>query len=164
MSEYIKPVVLDNADLAEGVYAASGVVPIDAATASNDEPAICWSGYAESTQKWNGSHHVYEITAHHSTKVQHISSAFSFSIDVGTPVVDAYSENGWECTFSGNVVHVTRPSHANAYGSGDTAGGFKVWIKAIDQTTTEALPDKIELTDCACTKTVNVQGGGADGN
>ena len=145
---YTKPIVLISNDLAEGVYMDSGV--------SN-----CWTISVKSTQDWNGSHHVFEPHCTHSDAVEHISTALTATISFNAPVTDAYSENGWQCTVSGNTVTVTRPSHANAYKSGDDVT-FKVWVKAADEATTKALA--VTGSSISCTKSVNVQGGGADGN
>ena len=106
------------------------------------EAADCWTVDPVSVQDWNGSHHVFEIRCVHSTAVQHISSATTVTLTFSNALTDAYSE--FPSSFSGTNVTVTRELHANAYKSGDTMT-YKVWVKA-------------------CTKTVNVQGGGADGN
>ena len=144
---YNKPMIFATNDLAEGVYAASG--------------GDCWSGYAQSVQDWNGSHHVFEMRLQHSTAVEHISTAVTLTLVFSHVVNDAYSENGWSCSVSGNTVTVTRVNHANAYNSGDSVT-FKVWANTGDEATTKAM--SCDITGFSCTKTANVQGGGADGN
>ncbi len=69
----------------------------------------------------------------------------------------AYSENNWNCIVAGHKVTVTRENHGNGYGSGDNAGGFKVWVESTDEATTKGL----ECTGCSprCHSAVNVQGG-----
>ena len=145
---YKKPMILAANDLAEGVYAASGA-------------ADCWSGYAQSVQDWTGSHHVFELRLQHSTDVEHISTAVTVTLSFSQPLSNVYAENGWECSVNGSTVTVTRPSHANAYNSGDSVT-FKVWATTGDEATTKAL--SCTVSGLSCTKTVNVQGGGADGN
>lgn len=144
---YRKPMILVNDDMAEGVYAASG--------------ATCWSGEAPCVQTLAGNtHNIYEIRLVHSPKVEHISNAVTVTLTFSAPVVDAYSENSWDCSVNGNVVTVTRPSHANAYQSGDTVS-FKVWAKAADEATTRGLTATI--TGFSCDYSENVQGRGGDG-
>lgn len=149
MNGYEKPIVMVNEGLSEGVYAASGAT----------EAADCWTVDPVSVQDWNGSHHVFEIRCVHSTAVEHISSASTVTLTFNNAVTDAYSE--FPCTFSGTDVTVVRELHANAYKSGDTMT-YKVWVKAADEATTKSIAC-IGAT-ISCTKTVNVQGGGADGN
>ncbi len=146
MKSYEKPIVVVNDGLSEGVYAASGT-------------GDCWTVVAPSVQDWNGSHHVFEIQCVHSDAVEHISSASTVVLTFNNDLTDAYSE--FECTFSGNTATIKRELHANAYKSGDTMT-YKVWAKAADEATTKALA----VTDAtiSCTKTVNVQGNGGDGN
>lgn len=144
---YNKPMIFATNDLAEGVYAGSG---------------DCWSGEAVSVQDWNGSYHVFEMRLHHSNEVQHISKAVTLTLSFNYPVANAYTEStDWQCDVSGSNVQVTRVSHANAYNSGDNVT-FKVWANTGDEATTKAL--SCDITGFSCTKTANVQGGGADGN
>lgn len=146
MKGYEKPIAVINDELSEGVYAASGT-------------ADCWTVDAKSVQDWNGSHHVFEVRIVHSDKVEHISSASTVTLTFSNTITDAYSE--FSCSHSGNSVTITRTLHANAYKSGDTAT-YKVWVKAADEASTKALA--VTGSSISCTKTVNVQGNGADGN
>lgn len=146
MTDYEKPVVLANEDIAEGVYTASG---------------DCWTVNPVSVQDWNGTHHVFEIRCVHSATVEHISSAATVTLTFSSPLTDAYTESNFSCSFSGTTVTVVRELHANAYKSGDTMT-YKVWVKAADEATTKAI--SCTGATISCTKTVNVQGGGADGN
>lgn len=150
MTDYEKPVVLANEDVAEGVYAASGAGSAD-----------CWTVSPYSVQDWNGSHHVFEVRIVHSDAVQHISTASATTLTFSSPLTDAYTESNFSCSFSGSTATVVRTSHANAYQSGDNAT-FKVWVKAADEATTKAIT--CTGSSISCTKTVNVQGNGADGN
>jgi len=144
MKQYEKPELVINEGLSEGVYAASG------AEASTSD---CWTVDSKSTQDWNGSHHVFEISASHSTSVEHISSETRVNITFSSPITDAYSE--FPCTFSGSTATVTRTLLADAYQSGDQMT-YKVWAKAADEATTKALT----VTDITidCTHETNVQG------
>lgn len=146
--KYEKPVVLVNEELAEGVYAASGV-------------ADCWTVSPKSVQDWNGSHHVFEVAIVHSDAVQHISTASTTVLTFNTTLTDAYSEGNCTATYSGNTVTVVRTLLADAYQSGDNAT-FKVWVKGADEATTKAIA--CTGSSITCTKSVNVQGNGADGN
>lgn len=141
---YQKPVILVNDDLAEGVYAASG--------SSTD----CWEVSGGSVQDYNGSHHVFEISAKHSTDVTHITTQVVYTFTFSAPVTNAYSESDFVTTFSGSTVTVTRNLHANGYNSGDNVT-FKVWVKAADEATTKG----IALTSISyvCRHETNVQGG-----
>ncbi|MBP5266573.1 MAG: hypothetical protein J6Z06_07115 [Lachnospiraceae bacterium] len=141
---YEKPLVIENEDLAEGVFAASG----DAGSTD------CWTVTQVTTQDWNGSHHVFEIRAIHSSDVLHISSNVDYVFTLNSTVSDAYSE--FTTSFSGNTVSVSRTLLADAYKSGD-AVTFKVWVKSLDEATTKGL-DITGIT-YTCKHEVNVQGG-----
>lgn len=146
MKSYEKPILEITEGLAEGVYAASG------------EPE-CWTINPVSVQDWSGSYHVFEIRCTHSTQVEHISSATTVTLTFSQPLTDAYSE--FSSTFSGNTVTVVRELLADAYKSGDTMT-YKVWVKASDEATTKAI--SCTGATISCTKSVNVQGNGGDGN
>lgn len=140
--KYIKPIVVENEEFSEGIYAASGA-----------ENSDCWTVTPVSVQDWNGSHHIFEIYCVHSNAVEHISSATTVTLSFDQPVNDAYSE--FPCTFSGNTVTITRELHANAYKSGDTMT-YKVWIQGVDEAATKGMV--CVGTAIKCNKTVNVQG------
>lgn len=145
MKYYEKPIVLANEELAEGVYAASG--------------GNCWAPTITSVQDYVDGKHVFEVGNSHSTDVEHISESYTIEITCSAPVTVASVENDWPCSFSGNVVTVTRTSHANGYKSGDVTT-FKVWIGTGDEATTRSLTATITCTDCG--KLVNVQGNGGN--
>ena len=68
MNNYVSPVIFDNEDLAEGVYATgSGLKP-------NGRDGTCWTVGISNIQKNAGDHSVTEIWAKHSTEVLHISN------------------------------------------------------------------------------------------
>ena len=146
MKKYEKPIVMINEGMSEGVFAASG-------------EAECWTIECVSVQDWNGSHHVFEVRCSHSADVQHISSATEVVLTFSSPIVNAYSE--FPSSFSGNTVTVKRELLADAYKSGDRVT-YKVWVKAADESTTKGIA--CSGATIKCTKTVNVQGNGADGN
>ena len=145
MKGYEKPMVLVNAGLSEGIYAASG--------AGGEVTTDCWTVDAQSVQDWNGSHNVFEVACKHSTSVEHISSQTDVTLVFSDTLTDAYSE--FPCTFSGNTVTITRTLHANAYQSGDSVT-YKVWVKAADETKTKAI--YCTTAGISCTHQVNVQG------
>ncbi len=149
MKRYEKPDATVIQEVSEGVYAASG----DAGSAD------CWTVSAKSVQDWNGAYHVFEIRCKHSNAVEHISSASTVKLTFSAPITDAYSE--FSTKFSGNSVTVVRELHANAYKSGDTMT-YKVWVKAADEATTKGIA--CQSATIKCTKSVNVQGNGANGN
>lgn len=145
MKAYVKPMILANDELAEGVYAASG---------------DCWTvTRVTSTQEWDGSNHVFEIGCSHSQEAVHISTVQRFKLVFSQTITNAYSnDNGVTVTsFEGNTVYIERNGHGNAYESGETAS-FKVRVKAADEATTKA----ISCTSASCTycdHQTNVQGG-----
>ncbi|MBE5908982.1 MAG: hypothetical protein E7278_09120 [Lachnospiraceae bacterium] len=146
MKTYEKPVVIENKDLAEGVFAASG-----------DSSSDCWAAYAITTQASNGSHHVYEVHATHSKSVEHITSNVVYTLSFpGATITDAYSEGPNTVSYTTDTVTVTRDLHANGYKSGDEVS-FKVWVKSIDDASTKGLADQPAVT-YVCRHDVNVQG------
>lgn len=152
MKNYEKPIVLTTEELAEGIYAASGV---DANT--------CWTIIdVRSTQDDNGNgEHVFEVEIEHTTEVQHISMESTTVLTFNNNVTAARTEGNCTASYSGNTVTIVRALLADAYGSGDRAT-YKVWVKAADLATTKALAvTGRKITDTGIT--VNVQGNGANG-
>lgn len=145
MKDYVKPIVLSNEELAEGVYAASGGIP----------EGDCWTVEAYSVQDWNGSHHVFEVHAVHSNQYKHISTETVVTLTFSQNVVSVGNEKEFPSTYNGNTVTITRTLHANGYQSGDQYT-FKVWVSTGDETTTKA----ITCTDASIRgiKDYNVQG------
>ena len=94
MKNYVKPIVLANEELAEGVYAASGAVG----------NANCWTISVRSDQDWNGSHHVFEVTIVHSDTVQHISTESTSVLTFSHALTDAYTESDFSASFGGNTM------------------------------------------------------------
>lgn len=148
MKNYEKPVILANDEMFEGIYMASG-----------DGATDCWTVSAVSVQDWNGSHHVFEVHCAHDNSVEHISAGTTVQLAFSNAVTDAYSE--YASSYSGNTVTITRELLADAYQSGDNMT-YKVWVAAADEATTKAIT--CTGASISCTKTVNVQGNGGDGN
>lgn len=152
MKKYEKPIVLATEELAEGIYAASGV---DANT--------CWTIIdVRSTQEDNGQgEHVFEVEIEHTTAVQHISMECTTVLTFNNNVTGASTEGNCTASYSGNTVTIVRSLLADAYNSGDRVT-YKVWVKAADEATTRALAvTGKRITDTGIT--VNVQGNGANG-
>ncbi len=124
MNNYVSPVIFDNDELAEGVYA------------SGSGQADCWTLTFEEKQRvttnpgWN--YVEYEITAIHHTGLEHISSALEvvcsisgdtvtrFNIE-GNEVIPGTTHNTQNYEIFGNQTAVTikRIHLADAYKSGD---------------------------------------------
>lgn len=147
MKEYKRPEALVLDETSEGVFAASG-------------SADCWTVEAYSVQEYDGSYQTFEVHCVHSNTVEHISSASTVVLTFNYPIADAYSEFD-DTSFSGNTVTIVRTLLGDAYQSGDNVT-YKVWAKAADEATTKALA--VSGATITCTKSVNVQGLGGDGN
>lgn len=151
MKNYEKPVVMINEELAEGVYAASGVGGV---MGTSD----CWDYHIYSVQSWSGDAHVFEIKLTHHLGLEHISAATTLSVTFSAPLTSATAE--FSSVFDGaSTISATRTLLADAYQDGDLVT-YKIWAKAFDQATTEALTvTNVTLT---CDKQVNVQGNGGN--
>lgn len=146
MKDYVKPVVLVNEELAEGVYAASGA-------------GDCWSIGVTSDQEWNGKGHTFRIQINHSDKVEHISTQSTAVLTFNYPV--EVKECEFPAVANGNTVTITRTQHANAYQSGDQANYLLV-VSTGDEATTRALAcTGKKIMDTGITE--NVQGKGGNG-
>lgn len=147
MKTYVKPVVVVNCDLAEGVYAASGA----------GESSDCWAVTSVSTQAYVDGYHIYEVRAVHSQSVVHITTQVTFNLSFSVPIQDAHPEGeGYDVSVNGSTVTVVRNFHANGYNSGDTVS-FKVFVRASDEATTTGLADP--TITYSCRHETNVQGG-----
>lgn len=151
MKKYEKPIVMINEELAEGVYANSGLT---GPMGTSD----CWSFDVQSPQPWNGSHHVFEIHLTHHTGLQHISGATTVSVTFSAPLTNVYAE--YTSTFDGtSTITISRELLADAYNDGDLVT-YKIWAQAADQATTEGLT--VTNVAVSCDKQINVQGNGGD--
>lgn len=142
MKNYVRPIVVINDDLAEGVYANSG---------------DCWSGYVQVENSWTGKGHEFRIMITHSNNLQHISTYCTVKVYFSGNITEVPEVTN--CTvdeIGSNYVIVTRTSHGNSYKSGDTAD-FAVTVYTGDRATTEALTvTKVDPT--YCNRVTNVQG------
>lgn len=136
MSKYLKPIVLVNEDLAEGVYAASG---------------DCWSVEVTSAQDDAGGYHNFRVHAVHSASAEHISSKTVITV-VFSDIVTAATFEGFDVSVSGNTVTLTRETHGNSYQSSDQFNTLlSIWsdnYKTIS----------VVKADIVCTHETNVQG------
>lgn len=140
MKAYVKPVILVNDELTEGVYAASGA-------ASSD----CWTVTVTKDQDDAGGYCTFRVAAQHSNSAQHISSKTVVTVVFDKVITNAEFE-GFEASVSGNTATLTRESHANAYASGDNFNSLlKVWA---DEYKTLG----VVSSGITCTHQTNVQG------
>lgn len=150
MKKYEKPVVMINEELAEGVYAASGVPGGD-----------CWDITVSPTnQDYVDGYRPFRVNATHKS-VKHISGATVVTIVFNYTLTGAKCENTeWTCSWSGNTLTITRPNHGNAYSDGDTYN-YGIWASTGDEATTKALATSSYSIYCQYAE--NVQGEGGDG-
>ncbi|MCQ2539981.1 MAG: hypothetical protein MJ114_05975 [Acetatifactor sp.] len=142
MKNYMKPMVVANDELAEGVYLASG---------------DCWTVSCRKDQNDAGGYCTFRIQCNHNTNQQHISKATTVTLVFDQPITGAEYE-GFQVSVSGNVVTCYREQLGDSYLSGDNFNSLvKIWCDGFET---------VQCTNASivCTKTVNVQGNGADGN
>lgn len=111
MKNYVKPMLLANEELSEGVYAASG----------------CFSGGGKVTQQLNG-YYIYEISMHHNaTHHSEYSCEVKITFAAGSGVItDATAHSNCSVTsYSGSTVECHTAFHFNETGD-DT---FKVNVR-----------------------------------
>lgn len=168
MKNYVKPVVLENDEIFEGVYAASGAfddVPEGENPPAGENVVVddgdCWTvtvvpEVRADLDGGSGGYKNFRVQAIHPDTVAHISTAskvvITFSSDI-TAVVWEHGESS--CDFDGNTVTITREYHANAYYSGDQYNSL-LKVRAETDELTLALTCDATIT---CTKIPNVQGG-----
>lgn len=141
MKTYVKPLLLANDELAEGVYAASG---------------DCWTVAIRDTQPWDGNCHVFYADMTHPSGLQHISNEQRVKLVFNDEIIYAES-NAYEMSYSGREVILIRYSHGNAYGTGDQAS-IMVKVKAGDEARTKAITC-VSSVCTYCDRADNVQGG-----
>lgn len=145
MKNYIKPIVIADDVLAESIYMASG-------------DGDCWSITVHKDQDDAGGYATFRVQANHANNLQHLSKATTIVLQFNQPVVNAIYE-GFIVTVSGNTVTGCRESLADSYLSGDNFNSlFKVW------TSGDCKALQCTGATISCSKSVNVQGNGADGN
>ena len=117
MSGYVSPMILDNDDLAEGVYA----------TGSGGTGADCWTVtrfYMDQDRGTGFPKRTYRLYATHLTA--HISTCCTFTGPVtGTGFDETVSlianDSNYECTINATSYTVSRPNHGNSEYSLETA-------------------------------------------
>lgn len=146
MKKYESPVVLQFADLAEGIYAASGT---EVQVEKEDE---CWSVNVNVEQVV--AHEGYanlRVKAEHPGTV-HISTKSTVYVVFNQAITDAYFDAG-TATANGVTVTIERESHANAYGVKDN---YDCLLKVYCANPSEL---QVVSSTIVCTKAPNVQGG-----
>ena len=167
MKNYVKPVVLENDEIFEGVYAASGAFD-DETNEGNppDENVVeddgdCWIVTVVPEARADldggvGGYKNFRVKAIHPDTVAHISTASKIVITFSSNIEAVVWEHGESsCDFDGNTVTITREYHANAYYSGDQYDSL-LKVRAATDELTLALTCDATIT---CTKIPNVQGG-----
>ena len=145
MKNYQKPVLIADDVLSESVYMASG-------------DADCWTIAVSKDQADAGGYATFRIQANHATNLQHISKATTIVLQFNQPVTEAVYE-GFAITVIGNTITGYRESLADSYLSGDNFNSLlKIWTSG-DLASLQCTGATI-----SCTKAVNVQGNGGDGN
>ena len=165
MKNYVSPVIFDNDELAEGVYA----------TGSGK---TCWeiginqSGCQDNAGSMDGgatSYSVTEVWGKHTSDVYHISNGLTFEgellIGPGQKVTKVECQDNVIFTAvyieGATTFTVKRTDHANAYTSGDNPS---LKIKVFSTTPNGMAPAKVlRVYNPVCDSEVNVQGMGAGG-
>ena len=161
MKGYIKPLVLELDDLAEGIYAASGENGEGGEGGEHSSQVIeggdCWSIKVDKDQDDAGGYATFRVTATHSTSLQHVSRGTTFEVMFTDNVTNAEFE-GFDVQCNGTqTVVFSRPAHGNSYLSGDNFNSLmKIWSP--NYKTIQAVGAM--MTNCI--KEVNVQGLGGD--
>ena len=171
MKTYLKPMVLELEDFAEGIYAASGEV-IDTPAPQTEDPgtgsSVVYDGYEGAdcytttkelaqSELQNPSEHfkVYQITAvHHSVK--HISSHQKIVLIVNNANYTNVTCQGFNVNKDGTTISIDRDGNmADAYGSGDKITVNVRFDLPVDETA--ALFDVVSATTI-CTHATNEHG------
>lgn len=132
-------------DCFEGVYAESGASQIV-------EDTTCWTINVKPDQTDAGGYSTWRIVANHTPAVVHISTKTVVTILFNDTVTGAEFE-GFNASWNGSTVTLTRESHANAYNSGDNFNSLlKIWGPNFSSM-------QVISSTITCTHEVNVQGG-----
>lgn len=128
MKGYESPIIYDNEELAEGVYASG--------SGSGD----CWTIDYTVPQAWNGTAKVFEIKCKHSRSVFHSSQGTIITLMFDQPIVSAYCENStdYKVEISGATVKLERNLYADAFFSGDDVT-FKLFVNTGSKESTEVV-------------------------
>ena len=170
MKGYIKPLVLELDDLAEGIYAASGD---DTGKTDgngdgdksnggeidyNNDPE-CWIPEYRFVQReaQNPTDHyvIYEVKGTHKTGLQHISRKQRCVITLNVSGIDGVDAQGYPVTVSGNTIEFEREVMGDAYNSGDN---FTVNVRFNCPTSEMAAQLEVNSFVIYCTHQENVQG------
>ncbi len=165
MKNYESPVIYDNEELAEGVYA----------TGSGGGGATCWSVKINGSQDNAGidgvsgcTYSVTEVAASHHTDIVHDSIGLTFEGDIqinteGDSVKRIWAEQTdgvtYEFTFIEGSTHffVTRNRYADAFHSGDEVT-FKIMV-ASSSPDIQNPPKVINVYNPVCNSQANWEGG-----
>ncbi len=149
MKNYERPMILEVEEMAEGIYANSGVVDYD-----NDTECWTWDVYFPDLNKNKngaGTQCDVRIKAEHPTTVHHISAKQTITITFNQTITGGWFDSG-SFSADGTTVTLVRELMADAYKSGDN---FDVGL-------TVDCADSVNLSvvgsTFACTHAPNVQG------
>ena len=140
--KYIKPMLLEQNECFEGVFAASGDPGVD---------TNCWTISAYPAQRCN-QFAVFRVQADHQSRL-HISCKQVFSVTFDQEIKSVQTDGYPYEIKGGNTVVVTRELHGNAYNSHDQFN-TSLTITCDYPETVTAIAFNIE-----CTHVPNVQGG-----
>lgn len=147
MKAYEKPIILENEDMAEGIYAASGEKNFDYDTE-------CWTINAQIEQRNTNPYDPFcriRIKCEHPTGLQHISSQQTIVLVFNQNITGGMFDEG-SFNANGTTVTMVRDRLGDAYNSGDQ---FNTGMRVVCDD--PAALDIVAQT-IACTHTVNVQG------
>ena len=127
MKSYESPIIYDNDELAEGIYATGSGGAGD-----------CWTIDYTVPQAWNGTAKVFELKCKHSKSVYHNSHGTVITLVFDQPIVSAYPENSndYKVEISGSTVKLERNLYADAFFSGDDVT-FKLFVNTGSKESTE---------------------------
>ena len=147
MKNYVSPVIFDNEELAEGVYATgSGAL----------KGSSCWKVAVDSTRPIERNSDPNDPFTKIALRIDHnptlhISTALKIKVTLNAPVKSAKFE-GFTVTNNGSELILVRESHSNAYAVPD---GTSVMLEMVSDT-----PDTLNIVDLnwKCKRSENVQG------
>lgn len=145
MKKYERPFILENDELAEGIYANSGTNNV------TDDP-VCWTVSVNKEQVVAHEKYAnFRVSANHPGTVKHISTESTVTIVFNMPITDAVFES-FSASVSGCTAVLVRQQHGNAYNSADQYSSL-LKVTCDD-------PDGLQVVSAtiACTHAINVQG------
>lgn len=119
MTNYEKPVVLANEDVAEGVYAASGAVVSVPTEAGGGSVSVSGVELSEVGNQWNKAN-TYKVTIANSGNEDMADWSVTVSVTSGT-ATGAQIYNGWlaSASLNGSTITIT-PGGGGAIGAGQS--------------------------------------------